>query len=113
MDFCFSPMAKNLLSPLSRIREDDFRKYYTFQEYCDLLENNGFVIETMYTYTLPRVIQEWAAIAPKNIRKRIISAFLNLDEKVKEELRLIKKNSKYIITYRILEIVSSKLHEVR
>ncbi len=90
MDFCFSEMTKELLAPFSMIREDDFRRYYTFHEYCDLLENNDFSIEAIYTYTLPRDIKEWAAVAPSNIQERIINAFLRLDEKVHKELRFHK-----------------------
>jgi len=108
MDFCFSEMTKKLLAPLSWIREDDFRRYYTFHEYCNLLENNGFVIDTMYTYTLPRVIQEWVAVAPPGIQERLISAFLHLADPVHAELRLHQQQGQYIMTYRILEVISQK-----
>ncbi len=108
MDFCFSETAIRELAPLSRIRESDFRGYYTFHDYCDLLESNSFLMEVIYTYTLPRVIQEWAAIAPENIQERIINAFLNLSEKVHKELRLYKEGDRYIMLYRIVEIISKK-----
>lgn len=108
MDFCFSENTRNLIAPLARVRENDFKKYYTFHEWCDLVENNGFLIDTIYTYTLPRVIQEWAAAGPEEIQNRIVDAFLGLDEKVHKELRLQKVGNKDIITYRIVEIIARK-----
>jgi len=108
MDFCFSEATKDVLAPISRIREDDFRSYYTFHDYCDLLENNGFSIEVIYTYTLPRVAQEWAAVAPENIQERIINAFLNLDKRIHSELRFHKEGDQHIMLYRIVEIISKK-----
>jgi len=108
MDFCFSETTRNLIAPLAMVRENDFKKYYTFHEWCDLIENNGFLIDTIYTYTLPRVVQEWAAAGPEEIQNRIVDAFLGLDEKVHKELRLQKKGNKDIITYRIVEIIARK-----
>ncbi len=108
MDFCFSKKTKDALAPLSRIREDGFRSYYNFHDYCDILENNDFSIEVIYTYTLPRDIQEWAAVAPENIQERIINAFLSLDGSIHKELRLHKEGDQYIISYRIMEIISKK-----
>jgi ubiquinone/menaquinone biosynthesis C-methylase UbiE len=108
MDFCFSEISKGPLAALSRIREDDFRRYYTFHEYCDLLEGCGFSIDTVYTYTLPRFIREWAAAAPVDIQERIVNAFLNLDEHIHSELRLTQQDDQFVMTYRILEVVCQK-----
>ena len=107
MDFCFSDKSKELLEPLSRIREDDFRRYYTFHEYCDLLDRNDLQIDTIYTYTLPRSLDEWVSVAPKNICQRIINAFLHLPPKILEELDF--ENSSNMMIYRIIEMVSIKI----
>lgn len=108
MDFCFSDMSKGPLAVLSRIREDDFRRYYTFHEYCDLLEVAGLPADTIYTYTLPRFIREWAAVAPTDVQERIVNAFLALDERVHSELRLHREQDQPVMTYRILEFVCRK-----
>jgi ubiquinone/menaquinone biosynthesis C-methylase UbiE len=111
MDFCFSPAAKAALAPLSKIRETDFARYFTFHDYCDLLETAGFTIDTIYTYTLPRVLKEWVALAPENVRDRLIDAFMALAPEVHSELRLTSDPGGCVMTYRIVELVAQKQHE--
>ena len=108
MDFCFSELAKESLAILSKIREDDFKRYYTFHEYLDLLDNNGFEIISMQTYTLPRSIAEWTAVAPEAIRPQLVKAFQSLDSRIHKELRIQQMEGKEFMIYRILEMITHK-----
>ena len=110
MDFCFSPAAKAALTTISKIRETDFARYFTFHEYCEILESNGFDIDTVYTYTLPRILTEWVAVAPGNVQDRLIDAFLALPSEVHAELHLTSCADGYVMTYRIVEFLVRKQH---
>lgn len=108
MDFCFSEAAKAALAPLSKIRETDFARYYTFHDYCELLETAGFTIDTIYTYTLPRLIKEWVAVAPENIQPRLAEALMALPPSVHAELDLRESAEGRVMTYRIIEILARR-----
>jgi SAM-dependent methyltransferase len=108
MDFCFSAAAKAALAPLSKIRETDFARYYTFHDYCELLDGNGFNIDTIYTYTLPRILKEWVTMAPHSIQGRLMEAFMALAPEVHAELNLTTCAEGYVMTYRIIELLAQK-----
>nr|MBC8525430.1 methyltransferase domain-containing protein [Candidatus Cloacimonadota bacterium] len=108
MDFCFSEIAKQALTSLCMLREDDFRNYFTFHDYCNYLESNSFEIDTIYTYTLPRVLEEWVSVAPRNVQQRILNAFFKLDERILKELNIREDNNKHYMIYRIVEIIAKK-----
>lgn len=108
MDFCFSEEAKRQLRPISMLREPDFKRYYSFHDYCDLLDTAGFGVDFIYTYTLPRMVEEWAAVAHEGMRARIVDALLGLSSDVLQELRVVERDNKHWMTYRILEILAQR-----
>ena len=108
MDFCFSDTAKRALTPMSKLRETDFARYYTFLEYCELLEKAGLVIDRIWTYSLPRKVAEWMSGIPADFQDRFLSALSSLDERVRAELRLSGAGRDSTMTYRIVEILARK-----
>ena len=113
MDFCFSDYTSQILKPLSIIREDDFKRYYSFHGYCDLFEAGGFNIDCIYTYTLQRNVSEWISIAPKEIHERLNRAFLNIDNRVLKELKVQEEaDGQKTMIYRIVEIVGKKKKQI-
>lgn len=108
MDFCFSDTAKCALTPLSKLREVDFARYYTFHDYCELLEKAGLVIDRIWTYSLPRRVSEWMSAIPTDLQDRFLSAVFSLDRRVKAELRLSGVGREATMTYRIVEVLARR-----
>lgn len=97
---------------LSKIKESNYIKYYSYNEYMKMLRDAGFRVYTMIPGELQRLLDEWIrgdftvdmGRAETDGQHRLKEIMLGLDNKVKEEMRFTQKENRWVFYYDVLEI---------
>jgi len=99
MDPIFSNFAKNVWTPMARLRETDLQSFYSYQDYISLVWNAGFEIVCMLPFLFRRVLEDWVKDAQENSRDRLREVVMDLDERIKSELHFTTENGQVVFYY--------------
>jgi SAM-dependent methyltransferase len=108
MDAVFSDYARQIWTPVARIRERDLQSFYTYQEFIDMFRCTGLTIDRLVPSLFRRSLKEWTGNAPEAIRSRLRDVVLGLDERVLKELHFVETDGEWTYFYNIIEFVSTK-----
>lgn len=108
MDPVFSDYAKEIWTPIAKIRETDLDGFLTYLETVELLTATGFKVVKFVPFYFRRVFDEWIKNAPKNIQARLKEIVLSLDQRLLNELHFKRENGKWIYYYNVFELLAIK-----
>lgn len=108
MDPIFSDYAKEIWTPIAKIRETDLDGFLTYLETIELLTDSGFKVVKIVPFYFRRVFDEWIKNAPKNIETRLKKIVLSLDKRILNELHFRRVSGKWIYNYNVIELIAIK-----
>jgi ubiquinone/menaquinone biosynthesis C-methylase UbiE len=108
MDPIFSDHAKQIWTPLARVRELDLNSFYTYLDQMEMLRAGGFQVAKLRPFLFPRELDSWIASAAEAIQERLREVVLSLDERVKKELHFAKMDGKWRWYYNVYELLACK-----
>lgn len=109
MDAIFSENGRDIWSAITRMKELDYKSYYTYQELISFLNESGFIIENIFPYKFKRNFNTWAGSAKDEIKSRLFEAMIKIPETLKKEVNLIlDSNNNLFWEYNCFEMLSIK-----
>ena len=88
MDGIFSENSRDIWSAITRMKELDYKSYYTYQELLELFTEGGFLIEIIFPFRFKRTFNSWVGTADERIKDRLYDAITKVPEFLKHELNI-------------------------
>ncbi|MBS1790490.1 MAG: class I SAM-dependent methyltransferase [Acidobacteria bacterium] len=108
MDPIFSDYAKQIWTPIAKIRESDLHSFYTYFEQLDMLSSCGLHVIKFRPFLFKRVLSEWIGNAPEIIQGRLKNVVLNLNERILKELHFRQEEGEWVYFYNVFELIAIK-----